>query len=71
MGTEFKMYDNGLNPKKTKNSMLIRNQLGLIYYESNIMSNKGPRRMKILIPKVSTESNIAKQFMPLNSKEGI
>ena len=37
MGTEFKMYDNGLNPKKTKNSMLIRNQLGVIYYESNIM----------------------------------
>jgi tubby-related protein 1 len=71
MGTEFRMYDNGLNPKKTNNTMEIRNQLGVVYYESNLMQNKGPRRMKILLPKVSASTNIAKQFMPLAPNQGI
>ena len=71
MGTEFMMYDNGMNPKNTKNTMVMRNQLGVIYYESNLMSNKGPRKMRIAIPKVTPETNLAKQYMPIHEKEGI
>ena len=47
LGTEFILYDNGLNPKKTKDLEAMRCQLGIVYYESHIMANKGPRKMKV------------------------
>ena len=47
------LFDNGVNHKKTKDTMEMRNQLGVVFYESNLMSNKGPRKMRIVIPKVN------------------
>ncbi|TNV71017.1 hypothetical protein FGO68_gene4452 [Halteria grandinella] len=70
LGTEFILLDEGQNPKKCKDTSLIRTQLGVVYYESHIMQNKGPRKMKVLLPKVG-ELNIPKIFQPLHSNEGI
>ncbi|CAK92272.1 unnamed protein product (macronuclear) [Paramecium tetraurelia] len=70
LGTEFILWDEGKNFKKCKDTTLIRNQLGVVYYESHIMQNKCPRKMKVLIPKVG-EMNIPKMFQPLHDKEGI
>ena len=70
LGTEFILFDEGQNPKKCKDTSLIRTQLGIVYYESHIMQNKGPRKMKVLLPKVG-EFNIRKVFQPLHSNEGI
>jgi tubby-related protein 1 len=70
LGTEFILFDEGQNPKKCKDTSLIRTQLGIVYYESHIMQNKGPRKMKVLLPKVG-DHNIPKVFQPLHSNEGI
>ena len=37
MGTEFKIYDNGLNPKKCSMWDRIRSELGVILYVSFIL----------------------------------
>ena len=66
MGTEFTLFDNGLKPKSTKDYTQIRNELGIIFYESNLMSNKGPRKMK-----VNSENNLSFRFHKENQKSMI
>lgn len=61
LGTEFMLWDEGKNFKKCKDTSQIRSQLGVVYYESHIMQNKGPRKMKVLLPKVG-DMNIPKVF---------
>ncbi|CAK94334.1 unnamed protein product (macronuclear) [Paramecium tetraurelia] len=70
LGTEFILWDEGKNLKKCKDTSLFRTQLGIVYYESHIMQNKGPRKMKVLIPRVG-DRNIPKVFQPLHNNEGI
>lgn len=55
LGTEFSIYDSGVNPKKalkgkdpTKKD--IRREFGLIKYDRNIFGWGGPRQMNILVP---------------------
>jgi tubby-related protein 1 len=56
MGTEFRLYDNGVDPKKNPyNKRYIREELGVVLYKSNIVGKKGPRKMTILIPQVSSD----------------
>lgn len=52
IGTEFCVYDTGLNPGDTKDHSKIRKELAVVTYESNIMGAKGPRKMKTLIPSI-------------------
>lgn len=59
MGTEFNVFDTGLNPKKKKASRAnIREQLGVFLYvsaiqESNLLGSKGPRKMRVMLPAVN------------------
>lgn len=55
MGTEFMIYDKGLNPKKKKNvtEENLREELGVITYQSNLLGAKGPRKMRVLLPAVN------------------
>jgi tubby-related protein 1 len=55
LGTEFYLYDDGNNPKKAKSIEGVREQLGLVEYETNVLGSKGPRRMKVLMPRVTRE----------------
>ena len=55
IGTEFYLYDSGDNPKKAKNFDDVRTQQGVVEYETNVLGSKGPRRMKVLLPKVSRD----------------
>ena len=48
LGTEFTLFDNGENPKKIKTRDKARSQLGMVFYESNILGSKGPRKMKVI-----------------------
>ena len=51
LGTEFIVFDNGVNPKEAKSSSdAIRRQLATVVYESNLLGARGPRKMKVLIP---------------------
>ena len=49
LGTEFGIFDSGENIKKAKFESQVRKQLGYIYYESNILGSKGPRKMRVYI----------------------
>ncbi|CAD8064639.1 unnamed protein product [Paramecium sonneborni] len=70
MGTEFILYDAGLNPDKTKDQSKLRQQLGIVQYESNILGSKGPRKMVVLLPNLDEREQLY-VFKPTNSKDGI
>ena len=56
MGTEFMIYDKGLNPKKRQATMeTFREELGVVMYQSNLLGAKGPRKMRVLLPAVNAE----------------
>lgn len=57
LGTEFYIYDGGDNPKKAKNMEEARNQLGVVEYEKNVLGSKGPRRMKVLLPRIERDGS--------------
>ncbi len=63
LGTEFIIYDQGLNPLKTQNMQKIRNQLGLILYESTILKSRGPKKMQVIIPALDEDE------LPIEYKE--
>jgi len=63
VGTEFQIFDKGLNPKNsdpdslTVNGSSIREELGAVLYASNVLSSRGPRKMKVAIPTVKTDGS--------------
>jgi tubby and related proteins len=54
LGTEFTVYDDGESPEKVaKNAALpLRSELGVVIYAPNVIGARGPRKMKVAIPKV-------------------
>ena len=58
MGTEFTIYDQGENPKKTKDVNQIRREMAAVLYESNVLGSKGPRKMRVLILAIDKEDSI-------------
>jgi tubby-related protein 1 len=58
LGTEFTIYDNGSNPKDadqqtiTSNPAGIRPELGIAMYAANVLGHRGPRKMKVCVPRV-------------------
>ena len=66
LGTEFIVYDNGINPKDARNPFKsgkksVRKELGVVCYEKNVMGTKGPRRMHAAVPAIS-EDGTARTF---------
>jgi len=61
MGTEFQMYDNGVNPDKLTpdqrdgSGSQVRQELATILYKQNVLGSRGPRKMKVLVPNVNEE----------------
>ena len=71
LGTEFHIFDNGLNPKrKGANSSNMREELGIVLYQSNILGAKGPRKMKVLLPAVNASGDHY-IWRPPNKNEGM
>ena len=58
MGTEFQMYDNGINPEKLSESqrdgshVQVRQELATVLYKQNVLGSRGPRKMKVMVPNV-------------------
>uniref|UniRef100_UPI00358E1092 tubby protein homolog n=1 Tax=Myxine glutinosa TaxID=7769 RepID=UPI00358E1092 len=72
MGTKFTIFDNGLSldkfgPSKKKE---LRQELAAIYYETNVLGFKGPRRMTIIVPGMTTELKRA-PVRPQNESESL
>lgn len=57
-GTEFLLYDNGKNPKKSGGGE-ARMELATVTYAQNVQGN-GPRKMQIVIPQVQRSGEVAK-----------
>lgn len=69
VGTEFVVYDDGCNPKEArKSSKSVRHELASCTYASNVFGSRGPRKMKVHVPRVGPD-NVRRSFQPLNDKE--
>ncbi|CAF1036331.1 unnamed protein product [Rotaria magnacalcarata] len=70
IGTHFTVYDNGTNPKKNTPVEEIRREVAAIVYETNILGFKGPRKMTILIPGMSSDHHRV-EVRPRNESESL
>ncbi|CAG9467713.1 unnamed protein product [Pedinophyceae sp. YPF-701] len=72
VGTEFTIYDHGINPKKAhkESGAEVRCELGAVMYQANILGTKGPRKMSVVIPVVNQEGHRV-EFRPLSDKDSI
>uniref|UniRef100_A0A2K6F0W7 TUB like protein 2 n=1 Tax=Propithecus coquereli TaxID=379532 RepID=A0A2K6F0W7_PROCO len=72
-GTKFTIFDNGANPNR-QNFLLqtahIRQELGVVCYETNILGSQGPRKMTVIIPAVDSQ-NQRIICQPQNAQESI
>ena len=58
IGTDFTLFNAGENSKNAKGTDDLREQLGVVQYETNVLGSKGPRRMKVLLPMVYRDGNV-------------
>ncbi|KAJ7998748.1 hypothetical protein DPEC_G00208090 [Dallia pectoralis] len=57
MGTKFTVFDNALHPDRSLPDMSnARQELAAIIYETNVLGMKGPRRLTVIIPGMSEDS---------------
>ncbi|XP_043853040.1 tubby-related protein 2 [Dromiciops gliroides] len=73
LGTKFTIYDNGVNPEKKyfmPESAQIREELGAVCYETNVLGFRGPRKMTIIIPDIDPQNQRLK-VQPQNEQESL
>lgn len=68
IGTEFIVYDDGLAPGD-KESGSRRRELALVNYASNIMGSRGPRKMRVVVPRVNPVDNSCFVVQPKDDSE--
>mmetsp|Transcript_26112 Transcript_26112/g.34302 ORF Transcript_26112/g.34302 Transcript_26112/m.34302 type:complete len:410 (+) Transcript_26112:198-1427(+) len=66
-GSEYTIYDHGLNPEKCSTPSMIRRELGLVKFEYDEM---GPGRMRCFIPSTSGVG-VAQPWRPQTEEETI
>ncbi|XP_076987343.1 tubby-related protein 2 isoform X3 [Tamandua tetradactyla] len=73
LGTKFTIFDNGVNPDR-KNFIpeiaRIREELGAVCYETNVLGFRGPRKMTIIIPGIDAQ-NRRISVQPQNEQESL
>jgi len=63
MGTEFQMFDNGVNPEKLSEAQRggsmsqVRSEMATVLYKQNVLGSRGPRKMKVIVPTVDEHGN--------------
>ncbi len=76
MGTEFTIFDKGVAPKKVDDDQLaismmtVRQELGYCVYESNLLGNRGPRKMTVAVPAVGKDG-VRTVWRPLKETDTI
>ncbi|CAG8432788.1 521_t:CDS:10 [Diversispora eburnea] len=72
LGTAFAIYSNGRNPFKNEpnldNKSPIREELGAVVYDPNILGFKGPRKMTVLLTGM-TRSGQRPDFRPIKESQ--
>jgi len=76
MGTEFQMYDCGVNPGKLSEAQRdgshsqVRQELATVLYKQNVLGSRGPRKMKVMVPRVD-ETGRRKELKPQSTAESM
>ncbi|CAF0766392.1 unnamed protein product [Adineta ricciae] len=70
LGTHFTVYDQGSNPKRNIPVEEHRREVAAIVYETNILGFKGPRKMTIIIPGMSSDHHRV-EVRPKNESESL
>jgi len=76
IGTEFSLYDKGLNPEKEAKSrrseglVQTRQELACILYKQNVLGARGPRKMKVMVPTLN-EDGERKVLRPSSNEESM
>ncbi|XP_057681173.1 tubby-related protein 3 isoform X2 [Corythoichthys intestinalis] len=71
LGTKFTVYDGGENPEKKpfiKECESVRQELAAIFYETNVLGFRGPRKMTVIIPGMQ-ENDDRVVIQPKNERE--
>ncbi|KAL1511614.1 hypothetical protein AB1Y20_006407 [Prymnesium parvum] len=72
IGTEFTLYDKGINPEKLEKgqaeSSQVRQEMGTILYKQNVLGSRGPRKMKVMVPSIN-ENGQRKVLRPTSKDE--
>ncbi|XP_053066007.1 tubby-related protein 2 isoform X5 [Acinonyx jubatus] len=73
LGTKFTIFDNGVNPERKNfvpETTRIREELGAVCYETNILGFRGPRKMTVIIPGID-DQNQRLRVQPQNEQESL
>ncbi|XP_049756608.1 tubby-related protein 2 isoform X5 [Elephas maximus indicus] len=73
LGTKFTIFDNGINPDRKNffpETAQIREELGAVCYETNVLGFRGPRKMTVIIPGFDTQ-NRRIRVQPQNEQESL
>jgi len=77
MGTEFQMFDNGINPEKLSEAQKdgsrtqVRSELAAVLYKQNVLGSRGPRKMKVIVPNVDEQTGNRVKLQPMNPNESM
>jgi tubby-related protein 1 len=52
-------------------NLSIRQELGMVLYASNVLGSRGPRKMKVCVPRVAASTNERLVIRPLSKEEEI
>ncbi|XP_046539581.1 tubby-related protein 2 isoform X1 [Equus quagga] len=72
-GTKFTIFNNGVNPEKKNvipETARIREELGAVCYETNVLGFRGPRKMTVIIPGIDAQ-NQRISIQPQNEQESL
>ncbi|KAJ8775451.1 hypothetical protein J1605_016301 [Eschrichtius robustus] len=73
LGTKFTIFDNGVNPERKNfvpETARIREELGAVCYETNVLGFRGPRKMTVIIPGIDAQ-NQRISVQPQNEQESL
>uniref|UniRef100_A0A8C5LJS2 Tubby-like protein n=1 Tax=Jaculus jaculus TaxID=51337 RepID=A0A8C5LJS2_JACJA len=73
LGNRFTVFDNGQNPQRGSGGAdvtSLRQELAAVIYETNVLGFRGPRRMTIIIPGMSSD-NERVPIRPRNASDGL
>ncbi|XP_072463429.1 tubby-related protein 2-like isoform X1 [Notamacropus eugenii] len=73
LGTKFTIFNNGVNPEHTTftpEPTRIREELGAVCYETNVLGFQGPRKMTVIIPSIDPQNQRLK-VQPQNEQESL
>lgn len=72
LGTQFTIYDNGKSPRRMGpgGDQHVREELAAVIYDTNVLGFKGPRKMTVILPGMTTDHERV-QLQPHETGEGL